>query len=159
MASWHGSTRTHYSPLAYLQPDSTSHLMRAKNPAGTISQMVTELASGSIRAAGGANGPDTAATAAQVAAPFACGSTDALGGAGGCITVPAATTPGGSNTQVQFNDSGAFGGNSGFTFNKATGNVGFSYRTCALKQKKARSDGNRTARFANSDGDSNPSWC
>lgn len=30
-------------------------------------------------------------------------------------------TPGGSNTQVQFNDSGAFGGNTGFTFNKTTG--------------------------------------
>ena len=28
--------------------------------------------------------------------------------------------PGGSNTQVQFNDSGAFGGDSGLTFNKTT---------------------------------------
>ncbi len=35
------------------------------------------------------------------------------GGSGG--------TPGGSNTQVQFNDSSAFGGNSGFTFDKSTG--------------------------------------
>lgn len=30
-------------------------------------------------------------------------------------------SPGGSNTQVQFNDGGAFGGNTGFTFNKTTG--------------------------------------
>jgi hypothetical protein len=30
-------------------------------------------------------------------------------------------TPGGSNTLVQFNDGGAFGGNTGFTFNKTTG--------------------------------------
>ena len=30
-------------------------------------------------------------------------------------------TTGGSNTQVQFNDTGFFGGNSGFTFNKTTG--------------------------------------
>jgi hypothetical protein len=30
-------------------------------------------------------------------------------------------TTGGSNTQVQFNDAGSFGGNSGFTFNKTTG--------------------------------------
>jgi hypothetical protein len=30
---------------------------------------------------------------------------------------------GGSNTQVQFNDSGSFGGNSAFTFNKTTGNL------------------------------------
>jgi hypothetical protein len=32
-------------------------------------------------------------------------------------------TPGGSNTQIQYNDSGAFGGNTGFTFNEVTGNV------------------------------------
>jgi len=30
---------------------------------------------------------------------------------------------GGSNTQIQFNDGGSFGGNAGFTFNKTTGNV------------------------------------
>lgn len=30
-------------------------------------------------------------------------------------------TPGGSNTQVQYNDSGSFGGNVGFTFNEVTG--------------------------------------
>jgi len=30
-------------------------------------------------------------------------------------------SPGGANTQVQFNDSGAFAGNTGFTFNKTTG--------------------------------------
>lgn len=34
------------------------------------------------------------------------------------------TSPGGSNTQVQFNDSGSFGGDSGFTFNK-TSNAAF----------------------------------
>jgi len=33
-------------------------------------------------------------------------------------------SPGGSNTQIQFNDAGAFGGNTGFTFDKVTGNVG-----------------------------------
>jgi hypothetical protein len=31
--------------------------------------------------------------------------------------------PGGANTQIQYNDSGAFGGNSGFTFNEVSGNV------------------------------------
>ena len=30
-------------------------------------------------------------------------------------------SPGGSNTQIQFNDAGSFGGNSGLTFNKTTG--------------------------------------
>jgi len=32
-------------------------------------------------------------------------------------------TPGGSNTQIQYNDSGIFGGNAGFTFNEVSGNV------------------------------------
>lgn len=36
----------------------------------------------------------------------------ALGGGGG--------TPGGANTQVQFNDSGSFGGDAGFVYNKTT---------------------------------------
>jgi hypothetical protein len=31
--------------------------------------------------------------------------------------------PGGSNTQIQYNDSGSFGGNVGFTFNELDGNV------------------------------------
>lgn len=40
----------------------------------------------------------------------------------GAITInsTAVTSPGGSNTQVQFNDSGSFGGTSGFVFEKAT---------------------------------------
>lgn len=32
-------------------------------------------------------------------------------------------SPGGSNTQIQYNDSGVFGGSSSFTFDKVTGNV------------------------------------
>lgn len=32
-------------------------------------------------------------------------------------------TPGGANTQIQYNDSGSFGGNAGFTFNEVSGNV------------------------------------
>ena len=35
----------------------------------------------------------------------------------------ATTPPGGSNTQIQFNDGGAFGGNANMTYNKATGNI------------------------------------
>jgi hypothetical protein len=31
--------------------------------------------------------------------------------------------PGGSNTQIQYNDAGIFGGNTGFTFNEVSGNV------------------------------------
>ncbi len=36
------------------------------------------------------------------------------------MTVATSASPGGTNTQVQFNDSGSFGGDSGFTFIKAT---------------------------------------
>lgn len=32
-------------------------------------------------------------------------------------------SPGGANTQIQYNDSGLFNGNAGFTFNEITGNV------------------------------------
>lgn len=39
------------------------------------------------------------------------------------FTAGGSATPGGSNTHVQFNDSAAFGGTSGFTFNKTTNNV------------------------------------
>jgi hypothetical protein len=35
-------------------------------------------------------------------------------------------SPGGADTQVQFNDGGVFGGNVGFTFNKTTGNLNIS---------------------------------
>lgn len=41
----------------------------------------------------------------------------AVAGGGG------STVPGGSNTQIQFNDAGSFGGNNNFTFNKVSGNV------------------------------------
>ena len=43
------------------------------------------------------------------------------------ITGSAPTSPGGSNTQVQFNDNGIFSGSSLFTFNKNTGAVTASY--------------------------------
>lgn len=46
----------------------------------------------------------------------------------GAISASAAPTPpGGSNTQVQFNDSGVFSGSSLFTFNKTSGAVTASY--------------------------------
>ena len=38
----------------------------------------------------------------------------------GTWATPAGGTPGGSNTYVQFNDSSAFGGDAGFTYNKTT---------------------------------------
>jgi hypothetical protein len=47
---------------------------------------------------------------------YANGTQVSIGGGNG--------TPGGSNTQIQFNDSGNFGANSGFTFDSTTGNIG-----------------------------------
>jgi hypothetical protein len=42
-------------------------------------------------------------------------------------------TPGGSNTQVQFNDGGAFGGDAGFVYNKTTNRISVdSIRTYAI---------------------------
>jgi len=42
------------------------------------------------------------------------------------FTSTATTSPGGSNTHIQFNDSGSFGGVSAFTFEKATNSVNLS---------------------------------
>lgn len=44
-----------------------------------------------------------------------------LSGTGTWIAAGGGGTPGGTNTQVQFNDGGAFGGNASFTFDKTTG--------------------------------------
>ena len=63
---------------------------------------------GNVRITGGSNG--------QVLTTNGSGNlswTTVSGGGNG--------SPGGSNTQIQFNDAGAFAGNTGFTFNKTTG--------------------------------------
>jgi hypothetical protein len=39
------------------------------------------------------------------------------------VTISSGGTPGGSNTQVQFNDSGSFAGNANFTFDKTSSNL------------------------------------
>lgn len=46
--------------------------------------------------------------------------TDGTNASWGTITLP---TPGGSNTQIQYNDSGSFGGSSSFTWNNSTGTL------------------------------------
>lgn len=46
--------------------------------------------------------------------------TSGFSGISGYSGAAGAATPGGSNTQVQFNDSGAFGGNANLTFDKST---------------------------------------
>jgi len=42
---------------------------------------------------------------------------------GGTLSSTVTATPGGSDTQVQFNDGGSFGGDAGLTFNKTTGRL------------------------------------
>jgi hypothetical protein len=49
---------------------------------------------------------------------------DASGTGQGNLASGGGGTPGGSNTQVQFNDSGSFGGNSNLAFNKSVNTVG-----------------------------------
>jgi len=66
----------------------------------------TRLADGTSFLAAGTNVTITTASSGQV-------TISSSGGGGG--------SPGGSDTFVQFNDSGAFGGTGGLTFNKATG--------------------------------------
>lgn len=55
------------------------------------------------------------------------------------------TTPGGANTDVQFNDSGAFGGNAGFTYNKTTFAVSIEGDVTLSKQIAATSGANQSA--------------
>jgi len=46
-----------------------------------------------------------------------------FGDGSGISNIPNSTLPGGSDTQIQFNDGGSFGGDSGLTYNKTTGNI------------------------------------
>ncbi len=56
-------------------------------------------------------------------------SADFFLGDGSQLTGIIGTSPAGSDTQVQFNDGGGFGGNSGFIFNKSTTRVGIGTST------------------------------
>jgi len=49
--------------------------------------------------------------------------TSGIAGTSGTSGTSGVTNPGGSNTQVQFNDNGSFGGDSGFTYNKTSDTV------------------------------------
>ena len=81
--------------------------------ASNITSAFTNLGNvGNVKITGGTNG--------YVLQTDGTGNLDwtAMGGGGG-----GNGTPGGSNTQIQYNDAGTFGGNAGFTFNEITGNV------------------------------------
>lgn len=59
-----------------------------------------------------------------------CNSTVFVRGDGACTAVPAGVVPGGANTNVQYNSSGAFAGNSGFTYD-GSGNISLTGRVSA----------------------------
>lgn len=63
-------------------------------------------------------------------------------------------SPGGANTQVQFNDSGSFGGDSGFTYNKSTNilNVGNIVVSENINANTIDATGNITASYYFGDG-------
>ena len=70
----------------------------------------------------------TASTPQATSVPNCGSSTQALAYSTGthtfsCQTISAGGTPGGSNTQIQYNNSGAFGGAANFTFNSGTGGI------------------------------------
>lgn len=105
--------------------DSTLAGPRCKNAAGVFFAGEKELTSGNIRKAGGANTADSAAAAADISALWSggtnCGTTtNALLVNGNCAAPGGGGSPGGANTNVQYNDSSSFGGDSGFTYNKTT---------------------------------------
>lgn len=90
----------------------TANIQNGTINANAITSIHSNLGNvGNVKIGGGVNG--------YVLQTDGTGNLDwaAAGGGGGN------GTPGGSNTQIQYNDSGVFGGNAGFTFNEITGNV------------------------------------
>jgi hypothetical protein len=79
----------------------------------------TSFASGNLTLGNVANIKITGGTNGYVLQTDGTGNLDwtAMTGGGGN------GAPGGSNTQIQYNDSGLFGGTAGFTFNEVSGNV------------------------------------
>jgi hypothetical protein len=59
-------------------------------------------------------------SAVQFVAPGSVGNVLTSNGTTWTSSAPASTSPGGSDTQVQFNDGGSFGGDAGLTYNKTT---------------------------------------
>lgn len=82
------------------------------NNAGTFGGIPTVTWNGSTLSLG-----DVSAVSIGGGVPGSILSTD---GVGDLQWIQSNSTPGGSNTQVQFNDSSTFGGNTNFTYNKAT---------------------------------------
>lgn len=72
-------------------------------------------------------------------------------------------TPGGANTQIQYNDSGTFGGDSGFTYNKSTNtmaveNVNVTGETNLGSVANVTITGGSSGYFLRTDGAGNLTW-
>jgi len=89
--------------------------------AGTITATLTGNVTGTVTGSLVGNASTATALAANgtnCSAGQAASGVDASGNAEGCSTILA--TPGGSDTQVQFNDGGTLGADAGLTYNKTT---------------------------------------
>jgi hypothetical protein len=109
-----------FNPAITLFPGNSSPTELLYNNMNTVDGIPTVTYDGSNLALGNvANIKITGGVNGYVLQTDGTGNLDwaATGGGGGN------GTPGGSNTQIQYNDSGTFGGNVGFTFNEVNGNV------------------------------------
>lgn len=74
------------------------------------------------------------------------------------VSTPGAAQPGGSNTQIQFNDSGSLGATAGFTFNKSTNNVTIANTLTVGTATVTSTNYSGTANNANNLGGQAPSY-
>jgi len=90
--------------------------------AGTSGTSGLTGTSGTSGVDGAAGATGTSGTSGADGATGATGTSGTSGASGTSGTSPGGGTPGGNNTEVQYNDNGAFGGDSGFTYDE-TNNV------------------------------------
>lgn len=122
----------------YLRSDGTNASLSTIQAADvpTLNQNTTGTAAGlstTLAVASGGTGQTTASAAINALLPTQTGQSGKYlttnGTSSSWATVSSGGTPGGSSTQIQFNNAGAFGGNSNFTINLSTGAVTFGLNT------------------------------
>ena len=103
----------------------TSGSSGAAGGAGTSGSSGSSGTSGSSGAAGDAGTSGSSGSSGTSGSSGAAGAAGTSGSSGSSGTSGSSgvANPGGSNTHVQFNDNGSFGGDSGFTYNKTSDTV------------------------------------
>jgi len=106
----------------------------------------------------GGTGQSTAPTAINALVPVQSGNTGKVLTTNGSVvswqTGGGGGTPGGADTQIQFNDAGTFGGNANFTINKTTGVVSYSAGTVSTVSNISSTSGtNRSVIYQTSGSD------